>query len=392
MHVTHVARRLVVLGSLTFSAVGVAVVLPGALLPLLIERLDLRISDAGLLLATQPLGHLCAVLLLPRALPRVESRWLLACAGVVLGSAVAALGAALAWNTALLAMAVSGLGIGVLEIGTNTVLLVNTSRPNRVLNFTHLFFGVASVLTPPLAAAALENGVPWSWVWIAAGTHVAITGLLWGTLAPPLNRSSARIGAPRMGARRSIRWPKIALAAAMAAYVGAEIGFGSWYTKYFTLAHGGSLVTAGHGLAIYWGGLTVGRFLLALWAPGHSSVPFVAALGATAALTASLALVAQGASTFVFFAGVLGVALAGIFPGILALAARWYPGQVATVTGMLLAGAGVGQMLFPWAMALIAERLGVPRAMWVYPLLCASVSTGVLWGALTRSRQCSAQP
>ncbi len=381
------ARRLVVLGAMSFAAVGVAVVLPGAVLPLLIERLGLQLSDAGALLAAQPLGHLCTVLLLPYGVSRVDSRWLLGLAGLLLGSAVAALGWVSNWQGALLAMLVSGASIGALEVGANTVLLLYTTQPNRVLNLAHLFFGVASVLTPALAASAVEVGLSWKWLWSMASVPVLAAGLSWLAFAPIPGARPPGHGMDRARADGERRWPTVALAMAMAAYVGAEIGFGSWYTKYLTVAHEVPFAVAGRGLALYWGGLTVGRLLLSLWAPGHGSVPFVTALGIASAAVGVCALAAPGPMTFVLLSAMLGVTLAGIFPGLLALAARWHPAHVERATGALLAGAGCGQMLFPWAMAWAAAYGGVARAMWLYPALCLLVSATVRWGERIRRRQ-----
>ncbi len=372
---------------MSFAAVGIAVVLPGALLPVLIERLGLRLSDAGLLLAAQPFGHLCSVLLLPYAVSRLDSRGPLVVAGSLLSAAVAALGWVSGWHGALLAMAISGASIGALEVGTNTVLLVHTPEPNRILNLTHLFFGVTSVLTPALAALGVEAGVRWEWVWALASVPILAMALCWAAFAPSLagTRPKPLTEQPRTNVLG--QWPKLALVVAMGAYVGAEIGFGSWYTKYLAVAHDVPLASAGRGLSLYWAGLTLGRLLLARWAPGQSGVPFVTALGIGAAFVGAGALMAPGAMTFMLLGTLLGVSLAGIFPGLLALAARWYPTQVARVTGALLSGAGLGQMLFPWAMATVAEEVGVPRAMWIYPGLCFLVSVSVLWGSRRQRRR-----
>ncbi|GIW46037.1 MAG: hypothetical protein KatS3mg077_3319 [Candidatus Binatia bacterium] len=380
-------RRLIVLGSMSFAAVGIAVVLPGLFLPLLIDRLDLRFSGAGSLLAAQPLGHLSVVLVLPRVARNLDGRWSSAAGALVLGVGLVALGWVRTWPAALAAMAVTGFGIGAVEIGTNTVLLLNGAQPNRVLNFTHLFFGVASVLTPFLAASALAFGIPWFGIWASGAALVWLAAVAWVfcVAAPGFHGSDV----PRPVVRRNARGhaAKIALAVAMGTYVGAEIGFGSWYTKYATSVHRLSLPAAGQGLAAYWAGLTLGRLLLALWAPGRSSVRFLATLALSATAAAASSLIAPGAAAFTALGALLGLSLAGIFPGILALAAQWYPGDVARVTGALLAGAGMGQMLFPWLMAVLADYTGIAAAMWMYPVLCLLVAASVVaGGAMERSR------
>lgn len=376
--------RLLCLGALAFGAVGVAVVLPATLLPVLIERLALSFTSAGMFLAAQPLGHLVAVLAAPRALRNVSPRWLLSTACFALAMAVGALGWVVTWAGALAVMVLSGMGIGVLEVGTNTVLLRAARSPNRILNLAHLFFGVTSVATPALATLAMNAGAPWAGVWAVAGVLVATPGLAWLALLP--SRYDLGVDSARSSARSLPRGVVVALALAMATYVGAEIGFGSWYTKYMITTYGVPLSAAGTGLALYWAGLTGGRLVLGLVAPAHGQVRILVVFSAAAAVTSAAALLAPDASVFVACTALLGATLAGIFPGILAVAGRWSPHALPAVTGILLAGAGSGQILFPWAMAAVAEHIGLVRAMWFYPMLCLSVGVALLVAEARRRR------
>lgn len=367
--------HLLILGAFSFSVVGIAVVLPGALLPVFFARLGLSLSDAGMFLAAQPLGHLVAVLAAPRVFPLVSAHRQIAGACLVLACALVGLGVSGSWTGALATMAATGIGIGVLEVGTNTVLLRESPTPNRTLNLTHLFFGVASIVTPLLATWATNRGVPWPWLWATAALCAAVTGTAW--LLAASRPSKADSGVPRATVPARPRLSVVILAVAMGMYVGAEIGFGSWYTKYLTTTLGTSLPAAGSGLALYWAGLTTGRLALGVLAPGRSSARFIGGLSVAAGCMASVSLLAPSPAWFWVAGAGFGAALAGIFPGILALAGHWYPDALARSTGLLLAGAGAGQVVFPWVAAIAAEFVGLAPAMWVYPALCFGVALTV---------------
>src|SRR5262249_36500353 len=51
-------RWAVILSAASFAALGGCLTLPGTLLPLLVERFDIRLVEAGSLLAFQPIGFL----------------------------------------------------------------------------------------------------------------------------------------------------------------------------------------------------------------------------------------------------------------------------------------------------------------------------------------------
>jgi fucose permease len=365
-------HRLLVAGSASFFAVGIAIVLPGTLLPVFVETLHLTWAEAGTFLAAQPLGHLFTVAAVAVFLSAVPPRTCAMAGFIPLTLALLWLGSVRSLQTAWFAMLLSGVGIGLIETGTNSELLRTAPKTSRALNLTHLFFGLACVAGPPLASRAVHATNPLLVPFCGAALLTFAAGSLW-----------LRYRAPLRPFQRSAREEKVRtgglpfLAVSMALYVGAEVGLGSWFTQYATSVLTMSLSTAGLGVAAYWGGLTAGRLALALLS--RTTTPrFVLQLAIGSAISSGALLSVREPAFLVVLAALTGAALAGIFPGILALAARESGGNSARIVSILLLAAGSGQILFPWAMGGFANWFGLSRAMWAYPLLCAALACSLL--------------
>lgn len=353
----------------SFFCVGVALVLPGALLPVLVIRLGLDFQEAGGLLAAQPLGHLVAVLSVPLVFQSFTPGRLVAVGFIPLTVSLGWLAVAASLPVALAAMFGSGLGIGLIEVGTNTELLRDPGRANRMMNLAHLFFGLACVLTPALATLFVDRGLSAGLPFLVASAASVASGLLW-LMARPHQlpgppRTSRSSHAPAQG--------MVFLGIAMALYVGAEIGLASWFTQYATQELGVSLGQAGWGLSLYWSGLTLGRLILGLSASAAPSARLVTGLALASTLSTTAMLLFSKATLYLLFAAITGVAFSGIFPGVMALAGRESNTDPRSATTLLLSAAAGGQMIFPVALGTFANRAGLSGAMWLYPALCVGL-------------------
>lgn len=370
--VSREATSLLILSAASFSCVGAALVLPGTLLPVMVVRLGLDYREAGSLLAAQPLGHLTAVLGAPWVFRNASSGHLATFGFLPLATALGWLASATSLPAAATAMFLSGVGIGLIEVGTNAEILGDLQRANRMMNLAHLFFGIACVTIPPLATLSLEHGFPPGLSFVVAAAAALVGGMLWFTRRSQSNPSRGPASSATLPPRRLLF-----LALAMALYVGAEIGLGSWFTQYATQELGSSLWQAGWGLSLYWGGLTIGRLLLGLGAPAAPSTRLVTSLALASTVSSTAMLVSSEATLYVLFAALTGAAFSGIFPGILALAGRERGADPKGVTSLLLASAAGGQIVFPWAMGALAKELGLSVAMWLYPALCLGLFAAV---------------
>jgi FHS family glucose/mannose:H+ symporter-like MFS transporter len=373
------STRVVALACASFAALGAGIALPGALLPLLVDAFAIRLVEAGSMLACAPIAQLVGTLLAARLVARLGARATAGAGVALLGAGMLGFSLAHGWVAGAALLAVGGLGIGLLEVAVNTRLLtLGGPHASNVLNFTHLFFGVGSGAMPVLATFAVTHGLSWRAPFVLCGAATVAVAAAW-TVAPP----DPAVAAPPAGAAPARGRRRAALlAACMAVYVGIEIGAGAWIAEYLVRARGAALEAAGSAVAVYWFGLTLGRVALAGLAHRTPPERLVqrATLAATVLLAAALSAPSAEAATVGFAA--TGLALAGIFPGLIAIGGRWYPHEPARIASRLLIGAGAGSIVVPWAMSAVADRIGVAGGMRCY--VAAALAMSVLATAVRR--------
>jgi fucose permease len=359
------------LSAASFGVLGAAQTLPGTLLPLLVEHFRIRLFEAGSMLALQPIGYLICVLAAGRLIERFGMRAVLAVGLLLSAAGLAGFGTTSQWMTGALTMFLIGLGYGVMEVATNTLLItIGGERRSNLLNFAHLFFGIGSFVGPLLAAHAVAAGWPWRITFFAAAIITALVAAGWACLQLPAAHS-APSDAPQPRAHSSLA---VLLALLLALYVGTELGIGGWLTKYMVAVRGVSLTYAGNALSLYWLGLTAGRLVLSVLAHRVSEGILLCglALVATAAAACGLLVPSPGAAVACF--ALTGAGFSGIFPAVIALGGRSHPHNVAGVTSVMITGAGLGGIVLPWTMSAIADGFGLTTGMSFYAGGCAGMA------------------
>lgn len=358
------ARRVLLLSSASFAALGVCLILPGALLPLLIDQFGITLVETGSMLALQPGAYLLAVLIAGRLTERLGMRIVLSGGLLLAGAGLAAFGAVSGAVGAGMALFSNGVGLGLIEVANNTLLIaVGGERRSNMLNFAHLFFGVGSFIAPAAATHAVAAGISWRWVFAAGGGATAAVGVAWGALLS----DAVAVGQPSPQDSRRVHVRLVMLLGVLlGVYVGAETGIGAWLTKYLVTVREVTLTAAGDTLSMYWLGLAGGRLVLSGWSHHvrEERLMLVLTAGAGCAFACALLVPAPWSAALAFTA--TGVGFSGIFPAVIALGGRTHPRDTARVTSLLVAGAGLGGIVIPWTMSAIAERAGLVTGMTFY--------------------------
>jgi fucose permease len=166
-------------------------------------------------------------------------------------------------------------------------------------------------------------------------------------------------------------------------YGGLEAGVGLWITTLLTMTRGSSQAGASAAVAIYWGALCAGRFLIGMIAD-RLGVERVLAGAVRLALIAALALAWPGTPAWfvALVLAALGAALAPIYP----LAMHATPRQFGTELGARLVGyqvaaASVGVAVLPWLLGALSRALSIVRL----PPALAVLALGVM--LLERARR-----
>jgi fucose permease len=261
------------------------------------------------------------------------------------------------WTLFLCVAAAGNLGAAIIDSGINALAL-DLFRDARAaaLNLLHLFFGAGGLIAPFVVGALASSGVPWR-------TFPILTGLLFLVLVPPLLLSPmphGRAERTETGVKARL-WsgPFLWLALAIALYAGAEVGVSNWLVR---LLAAQPLLAATATLSLFWGGLTVGRLLSAWVAERLDYVGFAAGctLFASAALFAAVLTPWPLSVPLYTLAGLL---YGPVYPMIMAVGGRLYPGRLAALSGTLTTAAEAGIIVYPPLMGVMAGSVGLGVGM-----------------------------
>jgi fucose permease len=187
---------------------------------------------------------------------------------VLLLASVAAAAAGLAifaiadgWWATILASAILGCGLGLLDAAVNTEAALRGDV--RFMGALHGAWAIGASLGPPLVGATLVAGDSWRPAYFLASGAFALLGLATYAVRSDLE-DAPELDAEASG-ERSVGGTVILGCALMFVYVGIELGAGQWtYTRFTS---DGSLSGGFAGLAVFlfWSALAAGRIALAVF-------------------------------------------------------------------------------------------------------------------------------
>ena len=354
-----------------FIATGVALTIPGALLPLLLVRWSMDDARGGLLLfsfyAVGSFGSYYA---------RGRMNWSVARGAVLTVLGAICLGWAGRW-TAYGAIALYGLGLS-LTMTSISLLLSQRFPEQRRLELTrlNLVWAIGAALGPWIALRSTRGAATTQAAAVVHGQHVLLGVAVFFALAavwsvvmeegPAVAVSAKPTTASRRNAGGGIGVPWTLLVLIFGA-TGVDAAAGGWLTSYAQRAGDSLGITIG-AATFLWVGSFVSRVVHSTkWA---SRLPERRVLGSSmVVMTAALALLIAwpaGVVTMVA-AAVLGLAAGPVYPLVIAAALRYRENST------VFAVAGVGASILPLLTGALSTWTHSLRAGLGVPLLAAAV-------------------
>jgi fucose permease len=322
-------RRFDLLSLGTFIIVGLPDGMLGTAWPAMRHSFGVSVGDLGLILLVNTAGSVVVAAFVGRLIQRLGISALLAVAGLCAALGGIGYGAAPGLWLILAIGPLFGAAAGMMDGGLNTAIAL-TGRP-RLLNLLHGFYGIGTALGPLVVTAAILAG-SWRPAYLVLVALDLAAAALWalhhrrvpppGALGTPSGDSA---GHSPDAADPAAAWSRRRVVSVLALglvvfffYTGLEVSAGQWETSYLRGHLGLSASSAGLAAFGYWGALTAVRIGLALPA---KPVPVRHVIGwGLAASVIGAALIWWQPSTAAVVAGfvILGAALAGIFPALIA--------------------------------------------------------------------------
>lgn len=410
-------RKLIILGCLSYLAIGLGHVAVGAVMEQLVLNYRINYETGGQLITNQFLGFLAGVLLAPWLIGNLGRRASIVLAFV--GFTVAEAGYTLepGWWVMLVLALIAGFGFGMGEACIGA-LVIDTlgDRKASTMSLLEVFFGVGAFALPAAAAWLILRG-HWLLTFGTVAVLAAVVLALW--LFTPLGEAEAHMGnrrqreaalaagaaaetaaaqiaaaaqpakAPRFGyARWDLRLLLLG-AAFFAVYVGLEMSFANYLPTIMGRKAGMSASSATISLSLFWAAMSFGRLFVGriTGRVGYRNFLLVCCL-CTAAGFAVLSLLneAVGATILIIATG---LAMAGIFAMALVYLNEAFPDKVDRTTSILIACGGLGGALLPKLTGWLLDAYGISAAMWQFTGFAAMLLLlmGLIAGEQGRLRQ-----
>lgn len=302
--------------------------------------------------------------------------------GVLVGSSalvtLSALGfaAAPAFLPLLVASFVLGTGGGAIDACVNA-FAARHFPPGRVA-WLHASYGVGASLGPLLMTGVLALHLSWRMGYVALALVIALLGIgfqktrdLWEDASAGSLLVHARLG-------HSIRLPVVLGSALLfLVYTGVEAIPGAWAYSLLTEGRGMPESLAGTSVALYWGGLTLGR--MAQGALAHRAAPLLLLRACLLLAPVWIALLWAGLGFTLDLLAIaaLGFTFGPVFPLLIsATPERVGEAHSANAVGIQISLASVGWAVLPAVAGFLARRRGL-EVVPPFLLLCALTVVGL---------------
>jgi MFS transporter, FHS family, glucose/mannose:H+ symporter len=356
-----------------FVVAGVATVLIGPILPILIGRWTLSDQRAGLFFTAQFCGSMAGV---------ASIRWLIArgyrqtfvCGFSLVAAGVAGLNLS-SYAACLGATFVFGCGLGQ-ALSTANLWVAEVAKARRVaaLSILNLQWGIGAIACAPLVMLAQRHEATSLLLYALAVSFALMALILAGmnlepaeTLEPVETQQGEEQPTLRFRERINPR-STLSLAALFFLYVGSENSVAGWVASLTKRMNSDSGDLWALAPMFFWGGLIAGRALVPML-PLRRSEGKLLASGLIVA-TAGICFLLQ-ARTFASVAisvTAAGLGLAAIYPILVAWMVKAFGERSRRIGAILFALAAMGGAVMPWFVGLTSTGTGSLRAGLLVPL------------------------
>jgi fucose permease len=343
-----------------FVVAAAGTVLPGVVLPLLVDRWQVDLASAGTLYAAQfsasTVGAIVATFNVRRSLWRGHALFAVGISALALAPWPGAIGAALVY----------GFGLGLSIPATNVIVGV-AARQERgaALSRLNVFWGVGAMGCPLLFAAARSAGNVLMGLWALAAIAAIVSLVL---RARPQARDEQPGTATGSGRPHEEFRPFARIALLLLLAIGIEAGIGGWTVALSDQIGGASiaslLIASG-----FWAAMLVGRMLTPLLLQ-HLREDRVYSYGlALAAVGAFGLLHVDQRAEVVAGTLVAGLGMAPLFPLTVSLLVGTAERAGVRTPGWVFAVGGLGGALVPWISGQIVGAWGTIQPGLIVPLV-----------------------
>lgn len=372
--------RLIMLGCMAYLTIGLGQLVVGAVLEPMVHAYGVQYGDGGQLVMNQFLGGLLGTLCAPWLIRIFGRKIMLLAAFALMAVAELAYTALPPWGVMLSIAPVTGFGFGIIETLVGSLIIAGAGdRANTAMSRVEVFFGVGALIIPFAGAALIDIG-RWRLAFAVVGLLAVVTFALWLRYWPS-SLGSGRAGEEKAAgaAASSMAAPAVRLGGArvvllacalfFVVYVGMEMSFVHYLPSLLVQADGLSDATATLALSVFWGAMTIGRFVAGNVADRFGGGTYLLGSCLAAAVIFLLMSLTGGATAMFVLTFFAGLFLSGMFAIALVFTNRAVTGMTERTTSILIACGLLGGAIVPKIAGWSLDQYGTGATQWLFAIV-----------------------
>lgn len=384
---------LVILAYIAFIALGMPDGLLGVAWPSIREGFGIPLDALGSLLFVSTSGYLLSSFLSGKVIAHIGVGKLLAISCALTGIAMVGYTLVPNWWIMVMLGIFAGLGAGAIDAGLNTYVAANFGE--GLMQWLHASYGIGITSGPLIMTMALNSFQSWRIGYIIVGAFQFILAVSFALTLPMWTRGASAIKTEQPVLLTDYKTPiletlkrgRVWLSVLQFfLYTGSEVAVGTWTYSFLTEVRGVNPEAAGLWTGSYWAMFTVGRVLAGLYAKR---------LGVNKLIISSLLSALLGAVLLwwnplmvinLLAVGLIGLAIAPIFPGLVSGTSKRVGERFAVNTiGMQMAAASLGVALIPSLIGVLARWFSL-EIIPVCLIVLFALQLGLYWVNISTRR------
>ena len=382
----HPKLGLIILAYVAFIALGMPDGLMGVAWPSIRRGFSIPLDALGSLLFFTVAGYLTSSFFSGRLLTFLGVGRLLAVSCALTGAALLGYTLVPSWWMMVSLGVLSGLGAGAIDAGLNTYVATHFSE--GLMQWLHACYGIGITSGPLIMTFALNATQSWRPGYLAVSGVQLLLAVCFTLTLPMWTQNDHPAGAERpmrltdyrtpLG--ETLRQPRVWLSLALFfLYTGSEVSLGTWAYTLLTESRGVQTEVAGLLTGSYWALFTVGRVIAGLYAKRMGVNKLVSGSLAGALLGVALLWWNPAPVANLAAVGLIGLAIAPIFPGLVSGTSQRVGERFAANTiGIQMTAAGLGAASVSSLLGVLARHISLE----VIPICLAALfaaQIGLYW-------------
>ncbi|MEK3751091.1 MFS transporter [Paenibacillus sp. FSL E2-8871] len=368
-------KKLIWIGCLSYFVIGLAHVVLGSILPVLLQHYDQNYSAGGQLIFSQFAGFLAGVLVSPLLNRRFGKRGGIIIATALLLTAEIAYAFLPPWEWMYVIAVAAGFGFGMIEAVIGTIIIGAVTEGTAIaMSRLEVLFGIGALVMPLIASPLIANGA-WRLAFLIVAGFSLLSLILWGrghfgNLQLILDeRAPRKVSASAHSSQSSTQLPYkgkqwILLGIFILfffLYVGTEMSLVNFMPAIFIAKLGMTESAAALTVTFFWLAMSTGRLFAGVIAEKISYRLYIlSSCLLTLLLLALFPFTDNRLAAFIVIM-LLGLFMSGIFSIALVFSSKMLPGAEESTPSIMIAAGGVGGALLPLFMGWSMDHLKVAQ-------------------------------